>query len=169
MLDAGCGTGALAIEAARRGADVVAIDLSPTLVGLARERSAADFGRGRVDFRVGDMFDANLGQFDHVVAMDSLIHYEAADVVRVLSGFAERTRESMVFTFAPRTRALAMMHTVGRLLPQGSRAPAIEPVCPRVLRGLVEAESRLRRWVPGRTERVAVGFYTSQAMELARR
>ena len=28
ILDAGCGTGALAIEAARRGADVVAIDLS---------------------------------------------------------------------------------------------------------------------------------------------
>ncbi|HEX4510332.1 MAG TPA: RsmD family RNA methyltransferase, partial [Burkholderiaceae bacterium] len=32
VLDAGCGTGALAIEAARRGAQVVAIDLSPTLV-----------------------------------------------------------------------------------------------------------------------------------------
>ena len=32
LLDAGCGTGTLAVEAARRGADVVAIDLSPTLV-----------------------------------------------------------------------------------------------------------------------------------------
>ena len=39
VLDAGCGTGALAIEAARRGAEVVAIDLSPTLVQLARERA----------------------------------------------------------------------------------------------------------------------------------
>ena len=38
VLDAGCGTGALAVEAARRGAQVVAIDLSPTLVDLARER-----------------------------------------------------------------------------------------------------------------------------------
>ena len=38
LLDAGCGTGALAVEAARRGADVTAIDLSPTLVQLARER-----------------------------------------------------------------------------------------------------------------------------------
>jgi len=38
ILDAGCGTGAFAVEAARRGAQVVAIDLSPTLVGLARER-----------------------------------------------------------------------------------------------------------------------------------
>ncbi len=52
MLDAGCGTGALAVEAARRGAEVVAIDLSATLVDLARERLPAGL---RVDFRVGDM------------------------------------------------------------------------------------------------------------------
>ena len=38
LLDAGCGTGALAVEAARRGADVVAVDLSPKLVGLAQDR-----------------------------------------------------------------------------------------------------------------------------------
>ncbi len=35
ILDAGCGTGALAVEVARLGAEVVAIDLSPTLVDLA--------------------------------------------------------------------------------------------------------------------------------------
>jgi magnesium-protoporphyrin O-methyltransferase len=40
LLDAGCGTGALAIEAARRGAEVVAIDLSPTLVGWPIEQLA---------------------------------------------------------------------------------------------------------------------------------
>src|SRR6476619_3072492 len=39
LLDAGCGTGALAVAAAERGAAVTAIDLSPTLVGLARERA----------------------------------------------------------------------------------------------------------------------------------
>src|SRR5262250_2234932 len=38
VLDAGCGTGALAAEAARRGARVVAVDLSPTLIELARQR-----------------------------------------------------------------------------------------------------------------------------------
>jgi len=36
ILDAGCGTGALSVEAARRGARVVAIELSPTLVDLER-------------------------------------------------------------------------------------------------------------------------------------
>ena len=38
LLDAGCGTGALAQAAMQRGAQVVAIDLSPTLVDLARQR-----------------------------------------------------------------------------------------------------------------------------------
>jgi magnesium-protoporphyrin O-methyltransferase len=169
LLDAGCGTGALAIEAARRGAQVLAIDLSPTLVDLAHERAARDYGRGHVEFRVGDMLDPALGDFDHVVAMDSLIHYRAADVVRVLAGLAARTRESIVFTFAPRTGPLALMHALGRLLPRGNRAPAIEPVAPENLQQLIDHEALLSAWVTGRTQRVGVGFYTSQAMELTRR
>jgi magnesium-protoporphyrin O-methyltransferase len=169
VLDAGCGTGALAIEAARRGAHVVAIDLSPTLVGLAHERSAMDFGSGHVEFRVGDMLDPNLGDFDHVVAMDSLIHYKAADVVRVLSGLVARTSESVVFTFAPRTAPLAVMHAVGGFFPRGNRAPAIEPVAPDTLVNLIETESTMSAWITARTKRVGVGFYTSQALELIRR
>ncbi|MFL5254100.1 MAG: magnesium protoporphyrin IX methyltransferase [Rhodopila sp.] len=77
ILDAGCGTGAFSVEAAKRGAHVVAIDLSPTLVDLARERLPHDLGDGHIDFHVGDMLDPTLGHFDHVVAMDSLIHYRA--------------------------------------------------------------------------------------------
>jgi magnesium-protoporphyrin O-methyltransferase len=169
ILDAGCGTGALAIEAARRGARVVAIDLSPTLVNLAHERSEMDFGHGHVEFRVGDMLDPELGHFDHVVAMDSLIHYKAADVVRVLSGLAARTRDSVVFTFAPRTTPLALMHAVGGFFPRGNRAPAIEPVAPDALIDLLEGESTMSAWLTARTARVGVGFYTSQALELQRR
>ena len=62
LLDAGCGTGALAVEAARRGA------------AGRRDRPVADAGRssrasgcraisahGRIEFRVGDMLDPALG------------------------------------------------------------------------------------------------------------
>ena len=117
LLDAGCGTGALAVEAARRGAHVVAIDLSPTLVALARERMPRDLGAGSIEFHVGDMLDPALGEFDHVVAMDSLIHYRPRDVVRVLARPRGAHRQSILFTFAPRTPALAVMHAVGRLFP----------------------------------------------------
>ncbi|MEO8038474.1 MAG: magnesium protoporphyrin IX methyltransferase [Betaproteobacteria bacterium] len=167
LLDAGCGTGALSVEAARRGAQVVAIDLSPTLVQLARERLPADLGRGSVRFLVGDLLDAALGRFDHVVAMDSLIHYNATDVVRVLTSLAARTSDSVLFTFAPRTPPLAVMHVIGRLFPRGNRAPAIEPVGASALRRRLAGEPGLSGWQVARTERIATGFYTSQALELS--
>lgn len=169
LLDAGCGTGALSVEAARRGADVLAIDLSPTLVNLARERTPHDLGRGSIDFRSGDMFDPALGEFDVVVGMDSLIHYQPADVVRVLSGFAARTRHSIFLTFPPKNMALAAMITVGKLFPRKDRAPFIQPVAYPRLRRLIESAPGLSDFSVGRTQKISSGFYTSQALELVRR
>jgi len=166
LLDAGCGTGAFAVEAARRGARVTAVDLSPTLIALARERTPQELGAGHVEFLVGDMLDPALGRFDHVVAMDSLIHYRARDVVQTLAGLAARAQASLLFTFAPRTPALALMHAVGRLFPRGDRAPAIEPVREAALQRLVALEPALTHWEPRRTQRIAGGFYISQALEL---
>jgi magnesium-protoporphyrin O-methyltransferase len=166
ILDAGCGTGALSVEVARRGARVVAIDLSPTLVGLARERLPRDLGGGSIDFQTGDFLNPALGHFDHVVAMDSLIHYQAGDTIRVLDGLTQRTTRSLLFTFAPRTAALTVMHAVGQLFPRGDRSPAIEPIRERTIARLVEAD--LPDWTAHRTHRVARGFYISQAQELVR-
>ena len=168
ILDAGCGTGALAIEAARRGADVVAIDLAGTLVGLAGERAGGAVGAGRVTFLVGDMLADAPGRFDHVVAMDSLIHYRAGDIARALGRLAARTEQSILFTFAPRTAALSVMHATGRLFPRGDRAPSIEPVGARALTRRLAAAPDLVGWGPGRGQRVQRGFYTSQAQELVR-
>jgi magnesium-protoporphyrin O-methyltransferase len=167
ILDAGCGTGLLAFEAARRGAQVVAIDLSPTLVDLARQRLPGDIDPASIRFEVGDMLDPRLGRFDHVVAMDSLIHYAMGDACRVLGALAQRAGDSIVFTFAPRTTLLATMHAVGKLFPRSDRSPAIEPVQPqRLARHLMQAPA-LQGWRCARTQRVASGFYISQAMELA--
>jgi magnesium-protoporphyrin O-methyltransferase len=164
VLDAGCGTGAFAVEAARRGAEVVAIDIAQTLVDLARERTPRDLGRGSIDFRVGDMLDPALGQFDFVVAMDSLIHYRPLDLLRMMQGLAARSRGSVAFTFAPRTPALAMMHAVGRLFPRSDRAPAIEPIGEGKVGWLVRQQ--MPDWTTGRTRRISAGFYKSQALEL---
>ncbi len=171
ILDAGCGTGALAQELAGRGAQVLAIDLSPTLVELARQRTGAPgaagaAGAASIEFRTGDMSDPALGEFDHVVAMDSLIHYDAADIVRVLATLAQRTRSSMLFTFAPRTPALAVLHTIGRVFPRGNRAPSIAPVAEYRLLHRLAGEPLLRDWQVGRAQRIVNGFYTSHVMEL---
>ena len=166
VLDAGCGTGALSVEAARRGAHVVAIDLSPTLIDLARERLPHSLGQGKIEFHVGDMLDPALGRFDYVVAMDSLIHYAPRDTVRVLAGLAQRTEHALLLTFAPRTAALSAMHAVGRMFPRGDRAPAIEPVRPQTISRLIHAN--IAGWIPARTSRVSSGFYISQALEVVR-
>ena len=168
ILDAGCGTGAFAIEAARRGAEVVAIDLSPTLVNLARDRKPPSLGKGSVDFRSGDMLDPQLGTFDHVIAMDSIIHYQTEDAVSALSQLAQRTSTSIVFTFAPRTPLLAAMISVGRLFPRKDRAPWLEPMSEDKIRALVGLDTQLSLWQARRTERVSSGFYKSQAFELVR-
>lgn len=169
LLDAGCGTGALAVAAARRGAAVAAVDVAANLIELARRRAPADPGPGSIAFHVGDMLDPGLGRFTHVVAMDSLIHYPAGEVLRVLAALAARASDSIAFTFAPRTAALSLMHAAGRLFPRTDRAPAIEPVMETRLRKAIDSESALSAWRVGRTARIASGFYTSQAMELVRR
>ncbi len=169
LLDAGCGTGALAVAAALRGADVTAVDVAESLVKVAADRAPAMLGPGRLRFLVGDMLDPSHGAFDHAVAMDSLIHYKSADIVRALASLAPRLRGSILFTFAPRTPALTAMHAVGQLFPRSDRSPAIEPVSEAALRRAIAEEPAFAAWRVGRVARVQSGFYTSTAMELCRR
>ena len=168
LLDAGCGTGSLSVEAARRGAEVIAVDLSPKLLDLARSRVPAGLA-GRITFQPGDMLDASLGCFDHVVAMDSLIHYPAPEMARAVGELVSRTRRSLAFTFAPRTRMLSAMHAAGRLFPRADRAPAIEPVSPRRIAHLLRGTQGAGGWRTGRSLRVRSSFYISEAMEIVRR
>jgi magnesium-protoporphyrin O-methyltransferase len=165
VLDAGCGTGALTVAAACRGAEVTGIDVAGGLVEVARERTPSFIGHGRIHWRAGDMLDPELGSFAHVVAMDSLIHYQPEDLVAALGELAQRTTRSILFTFAPRTPLLAAMHNVGKVFPKSDRSPAIVPTAEGDLR---ERLGALPGWSIGRTLRISSGFYTSQALELVR-
>ncbi|MEL7023112.1 MAG: magnesium protoporphyrin IX methyltransferase [Pseudomonadota bacterium] len=170
LLDAGCGTGALATIAAARGADVVAVDVSSTLIALAADRAPSIPGEGSITFLVGDMADPDLGFFDYVVGMDSLIHYEPQDIASTLGKLAGRTRRSVLFTFAPKTPALTVMHAVGRIIPKSdTRAPFIRPVSESHMRYCIEREESLDRFEVEKTQRISSGFYKSQAMEIRRR
>ena len=169
VLDAGCGTGSLAIALAQRGAGVVAIDIAPSLIDVARRRATREGVVDAIEFRVGDMLTESPKRVDHVVAMDSLIHYDADDVQAVIGDLSTRARHSVLFTSAPWTPALGLMHVVGRLIPhRHHRAPAIEPV--RVQRLMLELSKTLgeQGWNVDRTRRVKSGFYISQAVGLTR-
>jgi magnesium-protoporphyrin O-methyltransferase len=115
------------------------------------------------------MLDPSLGEFDWIVAMDSLIHYDAADLAEALGHLAPRARSGLSFSFAPWTPLLSLMHLVGRMLPGSDRAPAIAPISEKDLRQRIARHEGLAGFEVARTERVDSGFYMSQAMELVRR
>ena len=75
VLDVGCGTGVVALAAARTGARVTGLDLTPELLAHARENAAV--ASAEVDWQEGDAealpfddasFDVVLSQFGHMFA-----------------------------------------------------------------------------------------------------
>jgi magnesium-protoporphyrin O-methyltransferase len=156
VLDAGCGTGMMTEELAKRGANVVAADISPKLVQIAQDRLAQGL-RAQVTFHAGDMTDPALGEFDAVMAMDSLIYYSAEDIGRTLKALGRRA-DQVIFTVAPRTVLLMAMWHAGKLFPRSDRSPVM---IPHGLKDLTRATG------PGlsRVGRVARGFYISDCLE----
>ncbi|MEP2639463.1 magnesium protoporphyrin IX methyltransferase [Roseobacter sp.] len=163
VLDAGCGAGQMTAELAARGAEVLAIDISPQLVEIAQRRLPENL-RHRVQFSSGDMLNPGLGRFDHVIAMDSLIYYDAADIGVALAGLEKRTRGAIVFTVAPRTRLLMAMWHAGRLFPRSDRSPVMIPHAHGPLAQI--ARTKGVRGLIRPVDRVTSGFYISQAMEV---
>ncbi|MAC81667.1 MAG: magnesium protoporphyrin IX methyltransferase [Rhodobacteraceae bacterium] len=162
VLDAGCGTGQMSQALAARGAEVVAVDISPALIEIARQRMPAKH-LARVTFRNGDMLDKRLGRFDHVIAMDSLLYYDRTDIAAALSRLGARCSGQIVFTVAPRTPLLMAMWRAGQMFPRADRSPTMVPHSAAAL-----AQTLRDIQAPGALtllDRVSRGFYISQAME----
>lgn len=63
VLDAGCGTGRVAIELARRGCDVAGVDLDEPFIAKARAKAP------ELDFHLADLSDVRIGRTFDVVVM----------------------------------------------------------------------------------------------------
>lgn len=163
VLDAGCGPGVATIDLAKRGATVVAADISPQLIDIAQLRLPHDLA-GRVTFHAGDMLDPKLGQFDAVIAMDSLIYYTASDIGDALAALEPRVSGPVVFTVAPRTPALMAMWYAGKAFPRSDRSPVMIPHAHPKLAKAAKAAGVRRMLRP--VDRITSGFYISEALEL---
>lgn len=64
LLDVAAGTGVLSLEAARRGADVLATDFSLGMVGVIRGRLSGENLRGRAQVMDGEALTLDDGEFD---------------------------------------------------------------------------------------------------------
>jgi tellurite methyltransferase len=91
VLDLGCGLGNLALEAARRGCSVVALDGSPS--AIARIRDAARAGSLPVSADVADLADWRIdGEFDTIVAIGLLMFFPKARALELLADVRAHVR-----------------------------------------------------------------------------
>ena len=91
VLDFGCGLGNLAIEAARRGCSVVALDASRSAVEHLKQR-AADTALP-VEAIEADLRSQKIhGEFDCVVSIGLLMFFDCPTALRALAMLQERVR-----------------------------------------------------------------------------
>jgi len=128
VLDAGCGAGLLALLASLRGAQVTALDASPALLAVARQRlPAADVQEG--DLEALPFPDAG---FDAVTAVNSLFYAEDMDTaMRELVRVVRPGGRVIVTAWGPPERCeflTAVMPALGPLMPPPpSGAPPPHP------------------------------------------
>jgi ubiquinone/menaquinone biosynthesis C-methylase UbiE len=122
VLDVACGTGGVALRAARAGADVVGIDISPDQ--LAKARRVADAEGLSVRFDEGDCQELPYGdgEFDRVVSAFGAIF--APDHQRTAAELARVCRPAGRFALtAWRDDGWAEVHErAGRTFPEGQNA-----------------------------------------------
>jgi SAM-dependent methyltransferase len=122
VLDVACGTGGVALRAARAGADVVGIDISPDQ--LAKARDAADGEGLTVRFDEGDCQELPYGdgEFDAVVSVFGAIF--ASDHERAAVELARVCRPAgrLALTAWPHDEWLKVGERAGRPFPTGPDA-----------------------------------------------
>src|SRR4051795_3549143 len=69
VLDVACGTGNLAIPAARREAEVTGVDIAPNLIEQARQKASAESLRATFEEGDAEQLPYRDGQFELVMSM----------------------------------------------------------------------------------------------------
>lgn len=135
VLDAGCGSGRLAVEIARRRPDlqVHGVDLEPGMVDVATKRVEREHLADRVRFSVADLASLPLpaGSVDMIVSTASLHHW--ADVGGVIASLGQVLRADgrmWIYDFRPvpagrlRSASKDLGRHVNRTLVRTGRFPA---------------------------------------------
>ncbi|MCK6457607.1 MAG: class I SAM-dependent methyltransferase [Phycisphaerae bacterium] len=134
VLDVGCGIGDPTVAIASRVGPtgrVTAIDLSPRMIEVARQR-AASLGLAAIDFRVCaiEEFDAAPASFDAVVGRWSLIFCEdvAAQLARIRGWLRPGGRLAMS-TWTPMEQSLGFA-AINRAVNRVAKLPPLDPCKP---------------------------------------
>ncbi|MCB4821489.1 class I SAM-dependent methyltransferase [Roseicella aerolata] len=136
LLDLACGTGAVAAEAARRGAEVLGLDFAPAMTAEARRRHPG------IDFRVGDAEAIPLpdAAMDTVICAFGMLHMDRPE--RVLAEIARVLRPGGRFAMTAWTPAGDFFALVGAAVNAHADTTVPLPPAPPIFRFADPAECR---------------------------
>ena len=125
VLDVGCGTGNLALPAAKAGAKVVGIDIAPNLVEQARQRAAAAGLDIQFDEGDAEALPCESGSFDAMVGMFGAMFAPRPDVVaRELTRVTRPGGIIAMVNWTPPSFIGQMFKTIGALVPPPAMMPS---------------------------------------------
>lgn len=138
LLDAGCGAGLLSLLASFRGAQVAALDASPGLLAIARQRLPG------ADVREGDLEELPFADasFDAVVAVNSVFY--AADMAAAMRGLIRVARSGgrvVITAWGPPEKCDFLRAVMPGLEPL---MPPRHPALPRRIQGRCPNRERWR-------------------------
>ena len=104
-LDAGCGTGTLAISLADHGYEVDGFDVSAPMIHFAKYINSGRTRKTPPKFIVGDIaaVEGRDRSYDLVCCLDVLFHYPFAEAAAMLTRLANLSENKLVASFALRT------------------------------------------------------------------
>ncbi len=165
-LDAGCGTGTLAIELAHHGYEVDAFDVSAPMIHYARYINSGRTKGIAPRFMVGDIgcVAGEERSYDLVACLDVLFHYPLDEVTKMLTQLANLSSHKLVASFAVRTPGNDFWMAVGKKFSRKDRMTHLHMFT------YDEVEQIMYRagFKIVRTERVKFFFYDSFVFEAVR-
>ena len=129
VIDLGSGDGRIVIEAAKRGATAMGVDLDPNLVKLATENAQAAGVEKKVVFKAMDLFDADLSPASVVT-------------LYLLPGLIGKLQPRFIYELRPGTRIVA--HAFGMAGWKPDRTETLRIAEPHPGQG---PESKLYLWI----------------------
>ncbi|NTU98069.1 MAG: magnesium protoporphyrin IX methyltransferase, partial [Chlorobiaceae bacterium] len=112
-----------------------------------------------IEFEVNTIESVS-GTYDAVVCFDVLIHYPAEGFAQAFGNLSRLTKGSVIFTYAPYNRILALQHWIGGYFPKKERRTTIQMI----------TDEQMRRAMSGagmqvdKREKISWGFYHTMLM-----
>ncbi|MEM9153065.1 MAG: magnesium protoporphyrin IX methyltransferase, partial [Cyanobacteria bacterium P01_F01_bin.3] len=161
ICDAGCGVGSLSIPLAKRGASVVASDISEKMVGEARERQQTELGQtDNPQFSTSDLEDIT-GSYDTVICLDVMIHYPEDAALDMIQHLTMLANDRVIFSFAPKTPVLSVLKKIGEFFPGPSKTTRAYQHREKAILERLQSLG----WTVDRRETIKSQFYFSWILE----